>query len=165
MSIVDIEEFPYYIPYMDKVNSYPDMGDVRASIRDSDGILIVTPQENNGLPHVLKNALHWFSQRVERSCLLRKPVFICSFSRDDDGGVGAQLKLSHMLLSLSHRIGPQYYLALPHIDDVFEEGLITNAVTIATIRDALARFVQEICEYQRFASSPWRDGYRLKATG
>ncbi|RUL65751.1 hypothetical protein EKH79_03305 [Dyella dinghuensis] len=163
MSIMDIENFPYYIPYLDKVASSSDMCEVRASIRDSDAVLIVTPQENNGLPNTLRNAVRWLSQRLERSCLLRKPVFICSFSTGDDGGVDAQMQLSRMLSSFSTEIGPQHHLALRHIDDIVAEGVITNADVAVAIRDALARFVQEIFAYQekqRCASLPERDNDR-----
>lgn len=58
----------------------------RDAIANSDGVVIVTPEYNHGVPGVLKNALDWASRPFGRSVLMKKPtlaisVFTCLHGR------------------------------------------------------------------------------------
>lgn len=46
----------------------------KSAIQDVDGIIIVSPEYNSGIPGVLKNALDWASRPRESAVLSRKPV-------------------------------------------------------------------------------------------
>jgi chromate reductase len=49
---------------------------LKAAIRDADGLVIVTPEYNRGLPAVTKNAIDWASRPPFDSVLTGKPVLL-----------------------------------------------------------------------------------------
>jgi len=53
----------------------------RNAIGVSDGVVIVTPEYNHGIPGVLKNALDWASRPYGRSVLIDKPVLVACLHR------------------------------------------------------------------------------------
>jgi chromate reductase, NAD(P)H dehydrogenase (quinone) len=59
------------------------------TIASSDGVVIVTPEYNHGIPGVLKNALDWASRPYGRSCFINKPSLVISISPAFTGGVRA----------------------------------------------------------------------------
>src|ERR1700752_1348819 len=81
----------------------------RDAIASSDGVVIVTPEYNHGVPGVLKNALDWASRPFGKSALTDKPVLVISVSPAFTGGVRAQAQVNETLLSISARVmgGPQ----------------------------------------------------------
>ena len=81
----------------------------RNAIGVSDGIVIVTPEYNHGIPGVLKNALDWASRPYGKSVLIDKPVLVISISPAFTGGVRAQGQVNETLLSIPARLmaGPQ----------------------------------------------------------
>lgn len=78
-----------------------DMPDVvkelRKKVKESQGVLMVTPEYNHSIPGVLKNVLDWFS-RIDR-VLLNKPVMIVGASTGALGTVKAQIHLRQILNS------------------------------------------------------------------
>jgi chromate reductase len=74
------------------------VADLRARIRAADGLLLVTPEYNYGVPGVLKNAIDWASRPAATSPLKRKPVAIAGAAPGAFGSVRAQLSLRQTLL-------------------------------------------------------------------
>jgi chromate reductase, NAD(P)H dehydrogenase (quinone) len=66
---------------------------LRSAVRRADGLLLVTPEYNHGVPGVLKNAVDWLSQPVRRSALERKPVAMMGASTGLAGTARSQLQL------------------------------------------------------------------------
>ena len=71
----------------------------RAQIAAADGIAIVSPEYNHGIPGVLKNALDWASRPHNGSPLRDKPVLIATSSHAFTGGVRAQYQIRETLVS------------------------------------------------------------------
>lgn len=67
----------------------------KEKIKNSDGILFVTPEYNHSIPGVLKNAIDWCS-RVER-VMLNKPTFIVGASNGNVGTARCQGDLRKVL--------------------------------------------------------------------
>lgn len=67
----------------------------KEKIKNSDGILFVTPEYNHSIPGVLKNALDWCS-RVER-VMVGKPTFIVGASNGSIGTARCQGDLRRVL--------------------------------------------------------------------
>jgi chromate reductase len=82
---------------------------LRKAIGSSDGLVIVTPEYNHGIPGVLKNALDWASRPYGKSCLVNKPVMVISISPAFTGGVRAHAQVNEALLSIPAQVlgGPQ----------------------------------------------------------
>lgn len=73
------------------------MSELKRSIQQSHGLLIATPEYNNGVSGVLKNAIDWASRPPVGSVLSGKPVAIMGASTGRGGTRKAQDQLRQAL--------------------------------------------------------------------
>lgn len=119
--------------------------ELRNKIKESDAILIVTPEYNYSVPGVLKNTLDWFS-RVER-VMSGKPSMVMGASQGRFGTVRCQAHLRQILNSAG--IGT---LNLPgnevHISNVADKiddaGKLIDESTIKLLDRRIDSFIQWI---------------------
>lgn len=130
IEVVTLEEIPLYNEDLDREPAIPAVSNLKQAIAQSDGVLIVTPEYNHGVPGVLKNALDWVSRPVYESCFKGKPVSIMTSSLAFTGGVRAQYQLRETLISMQAHLvmGPEVVVGGVHrnlVDDVYtdEKGL------------------------------------------
>src|SRR6201995_939775 len=118
---------------------------LRQAIADSDGVGIVTPEDNHGMPGVLKNALDWASRPFGRSVLIDKPVLVISVSSAFTGGVRAQAQVNETLLSIPARVigGPQ--VVIGGIADKTRDGILIDKASLSFASAALRRMVTTVC--------------------
>src|ERR1044071_2641201 len=90
----------------------PSVVDFREAIRAADGVLVSTPEYNNSMPGVLKNAIDWASRGKDQP-LARKPLALLSASNGGFGGGAPPIAWLPVLAVLGtrwmHR--PQFYLS------------------------------------------------------
>jgi NAD(P)H-dependent FMN reductase len=96
--LLDLEELA--LPIMEerlRLRDDPPPGAVRlsAAVAAADGLLIVTPEYNNGYPGVLKNALDYLLPELKR-----KPVGIATVSAGGFGGISCLAQLRLVLLAM-----------------------------------------------------------------
>jgi chromate reductase len=117
----------------------------RRAIADSDGVVIVTPEYNHGIPGVLKNALDWASRPFGKSVLIDKPVLVISVSSAFTGGVRAQAQVNETLLSIPARItgGPQ--VVIGGIAGKTRDGVLIDEASLNFASAALRRMVTTAC--------------------
>lgn len=96
----DISDIPLYNEDVEKEGVPEGVLRLSRAVTESDGVLIVTPEYNHGIPGVLKNALDWVSQPYQRSVFRSKPVSLVSTSTAFTGGVRAQYQLRETLHSM-----------------------------------------------------------------
>lgn len=70
------------------------------AIRAADGVIIVTPEYNYGIPGVLKNAIDWVS-RLKDQPFINKPVAIQSATQGPMGGARMQYQLRQAMVFLN----------------------------------------------------------------
>ncbi len=63
-----LAEIPHYNADVDAAENPEPVARLKEAIRGADGVLIVSPEYNYGIPGVLKNAIDWASGRVASSC-------------------------------------------------------------------------------------------------
>jgi len=117
--------------------------EVKSKIKESDGILIVTPEYNHSIPGVLKNALDWFS-RVDR-VMVNKPTMIVGASMGALGTVKAQIHLRQILNSggVAALTLPGNEVLIGSIQDkVDEKGNLTDESTIKFLDKVVDNFVE-----------------------
>jgi chromate reductase len=129
-----------------EVEAYPEVvNDLKRRIYAADGILIVTPEYNYGLPGVLKNAIDWASRPYGDSAWEGKPLAIMGASPGQGGTVRAQLQLRQAAIFLN-----MFPLNRPEVlvgaaDTRFDTSLnLTDEVTRKFIGDELEAFAQWI---------------------
>jgi chromate reductase, NAD(P)H dehydrogenase (quinone) len=113
---------------------------LREAIRSADGVLISTPEYNNSMPGVLKNAVDWVSRGKDQP-FAGKPVALVSASNGRFGGARSQVAWMPTLAVLGtlwmHR--PQFYLA--NGQDAFApDGSLVDERTRELLRGLLAQF-------------------------
>ena len=113
---------------------------LREAIRAADGLLISTPEYNNSMPGVLKNAIDWVSRGKDQP-LAGKPLALVSASNGGFGGARAQLAWMPTLAVLGtqwmHK--PQFYLS--NAQKAFApDGSLLEERTREQLRGLLASF-------------------------
>jgi chromate reductase, NAD(P)H dehydrogenase (quinone) len=148
LSVAPIAEIPLYNEDLIVDSMLPAAVEtLKALIAASDGLLIATPEYNNGVPGVLKNALDWLS--VPREDIARvfggKPVAVMGASIGDFGTVMSQAALLPILRALA--LQPWFGMRSPHVGkahEVFDEqGQIANPAIAGHVR----AFVTGFCAF------------------
>ncbi len=106
---LDISEVPLYNGDVDGEDAPQPALDVKAAIGAADGLLIVTPEYNWGIPAVTKNIIDWASRRQSPpgNVLMDKPVAIMSISAGM--GIGAYTRAQLRTVLISPRAVPIPY--------------------------------------------------------
>jgi chromate reductase len=90
-------------PFNEDLESGPTpsaVADLRELIRQSDALLIATPEYNRSIPGVLKNALDWASRPYGATVLKGKPVAAFGTSPLPTGGASALSDLERVLTGI-----------------------------------------------------------------
>lgn len=111
------------------------------AIRAADGLIICTPEYNNSVPGVLKNAIDWLS-RVPRQPFAEKPVALQSASPGQFGGARSQLALRPVLATLNAFVLNRPGVLIGQARSKFDpaSGELTDAETLEQIRKQLVAF-------------------------
>lgn len=104
-----LDDLPHYSPERDIEPPPTAVADLRASIREADGLLFCTPEYIHAMPAVLKNLLEWVVSSGE---CVGKPTAAWSASPSLEGGHRAQASLTHTLEVMSARLVPEASLCL-----------------------------------------------------
>ncbi|MFC4736095.1 NADPH-dependent FMN reductase [Bacillus daqingensis] len=132
------------LPYFDQDAEESPAEEVTAfkqQIKDSDAVIIVTPEYNHSVPGMLKNALDWLS-RVDK-VLTGKPVLIVGASPGFLGTVRCQMHLRQILAApgMSARVlpGNEVFIGGVH-QKLAEDGSITDTGTVDFLDTVMKNF-------------------------
>lgn len=144
---LDIEILPIYnLPlFNEDIEESPPISvkEFKAKVKDSEGVLFVTPEYNHSIPGVLKNALDWCS-RVER-VMLNKPTFIVGASNGNVGTARCQAHLRQVLNSggISAIDLPGNQILIENVQDKFDEaGNFTDERSIKYIDKVVDNYIK-----------------------
>lgn len=125
---------------------------LREAIRGADGLFISTPEYNNGMPGVLKNAIDWVSRGKDQP-LAGKPLALVSASNGRFGGARSQLAWMPVLAVLGTRWMHRPQFCLADADKAFApDGTLADEKTRELLRHLLAGFA-EWCRPQQVAGT------------
>lgn len=131
---IDIAAYPHYNEDDEKDRLPQIVADGRAQVAASDGIVIVTPEFNHGIPGVLKNTLDWLSRPAFNSCFRHKPVMFVTHSPGPLGGVRAQYQLRETMASMLCNLVPLQELALADIAAKVSDGRLSEEGALRRIQ-------------------------------
>ena len=94
----------------------------KAKITAAHAIIIATPEYDNTIPAVLKNALEWISRPYGNNAMDRKAVGILSASTELGGGVVAQYHLRHILAYLNAFVLNKPVVLVPFANEKFDQN-------------------------------------------
>lgn len=119
---------------------------LRAQIVERDGLLLVTPEYNNGIPGVFKNAVDWLS-RTGDAVFAGRPVALIGAS---PGGFGTILSQAHwlpVLRTLKTRVWTEGRLMVSRAHTLMDaDGELADAATLAQVGafvEGFARFAAQ----------------------
>ncbi len=113
-------------------------------IKNSEGVIITSPEYNKGISGVLKNALDWIS-RVPGSFLKNKPVVVMSAAAGRSGGETSQYMVRSCLTPFGPRLISYPIICVANASKEFNEnGILTSDRYIRSIKEAMANLKKEI---------------------
>jgi chromate reductase, NAD(P)H dehydrogenase (quinone) len=125
---------------------------LKQAIRDSDALLIATPEYQWGLPGVLKNALDWASRPSSSSVLRDKPVAIMGATPGPWGTARAQAQLREALSLSRARVVPRPEVLVARAYELIDsDGRLVDAST----RQHIAMLLRSLTDVARlFGRTP-----------
>lgn len=114
-----LADIPVFNPDTDD-NKLPDaVSYLMTEIRNSDGIIVSTPEYAHGIPGALKNALDWL---VSSDALVLKPIVVTSISTTSLGGARSHAPLVQVLSAMNSNVAVEGSLNVPFIQKKFDEN-------------------------------------------
>jgi chromate reductase len=144
LNFVDISDVPLYNEDLDGDQKPAAVDALNTAIANSDGVLIVTPEYNHGVPGVLKNALDWISRPVYNSVLKHKPVSIITSSLAFTGGVRAQHQLRETLNAMLAFVVPGPDVVVGGVHTKFKDEAFLDQPTLDFMLQSLDRLHGEV---------------------
>ena len=148
LRIESIAGIPLYNNDDESAHGVPDsVSRLKDAIAGADGLLLVTPEYNNGIPGVAKNAIDWLSRPPADIARVfgGRPVAIAGASPGGFGTVLAQNAWLPVFRTLGAELWPAGRLAISRVPSVVDaQGEIADAATRENIRKFIAGFVAHV---------------------
>ncbi|MDQ6985543.1 MAG: NAD(P)H-dependent oxidoreductase [Candidatus Dojkabacteria bacterium] len=119
--VFEIDNIPFFNQDIESdlpsiVNEYIEKVD------SADAIIFVTPEYNNMIPGILKNAIEWLSRGYSNHSVRNKPVAITGATDGGFGTVRAQNQLLELCAIIKMKTHSQLRLPVSHADKIFDEN-------------------------------------------
>ena len=143
--IFDLSPLSLYNDDLAKDDIPASVNDFRSNIKQSDGLLITSPEYNYSLTGVLKNAIDWASTDTMGNLLAGKPTAIMGASPSVFGTTRSQLHLRQILHAANANVIRRPEIAIRRAQTVFDEhGKLNDDYASGKIRSLLAALTYEI---------------------
>jgi chromate reductase, NAD(P)H dehydrogenase (quinone) len=142
--VLRLDAVPLYNADLDGEHKPEGVAVLKQAIQEADGLVLVSPEYNYGMPGVLKNALDWASRPAYKSVLLDKPVLIITSSAGLTGGVRAQAQLRQTLSGTLSRIVAAPEVLISQAGSKIQDGRLTDPATLSFVLEAFQRLLDEI---------------------
>lgn len=142
---ISIENLPLYNADLDDAEGLYPVAHFRESIQKADGLLIVSPEYNSGIPGVLKNALDWASTPTKTYVLIHKPVGVIGATPGPKGTILSQQQIRQSLDATQSYVLPSQKMYISQVMDKIDSD--TRKLTDETTRKYLQRYVQSFMQW------------------
>jgi chromate reductase len=137
----DLAVVPLYDGDVEAAGDPDGVAAFKAAIRAADGVLMVTPEYNHGVPGVMKNAVDWASRPPRDAALAGKPVGIIGASPGMTGSARGQSQLRQAFEFTNSFCMPQPELLVSRAHEKFDAaGELTDEATATLLRRYLEAF-------------------------
>lgn len=148
IEIATLHGIPLYDGDLEAAAGIPEAVDaLKARIRASDALLLATPEYNNGMPGVLKNAIDWLSRPAGelRQLFGGRPLALMGASPGGFGTLLAQAAWLPVLKSLGVQVWPGRSLMLSRAhQSIGADGEIVDEAALKTIADFVAGYAASL---------------------
>jgi chromate reductase len=126
----DLIDVPLYNADVEAAGDPDGVARFKQAIAAADGVLMVTPEYNHGVPGVMKNAIDWASRPPKGAALDRKPVGIIGASPGMTGSARGQSQLRQAFEFTNSFCMPQPEVLVFRAHEKFDaEGRLTDEAT------------------------------------
>jgi chromate reductase len=152
IELLEIGQLPFYNADVERDGDPAGVVEFKAMLHAADGVLIATPEHNDGIPGVLTNAIDWGSRLPATAPLTGKPVAIMGASPSQVGTARAQLHLRQLLSHIRARTLPPPELLVARAHEKFDAGhRLTDEGSRLVLKALLERFAHWIQQERRLA--------------
>lgn len=138
IAVGEIGDLPLFNPDRENEN-IPSLEDLKASLKESSGLIIATPEYAHGISGPLKNALDWLVNGVEFSYM---PIMLINTS---PRASCAQEHLREVLTTMSGIIIEKAYVSIPLLSSGLDlDGIIRDKGIASILQAGLKAFCGEI---------------------
>lgn len=118
VTIIDLLE--YEVPLLEErlgklVNPHETVKRAGEILKDTDAIILVSPEYHGGMSGVLKNFLDYYTQEITR-----KPIGVVTASGGKFGGINASSELQKFILAVGSFPMPKKFI-IPFISQAFDD--------------------------------------------
>ena len=144
IDVFDLAEIPLYNQDDDGERSPEPVRRLRQAIAEHDGLILVSPEYNYGIPGVLKNALDWASRPYGKTAMKGKDVLVITSSPGVYGGIRAQHQIRETLEGMGARALTWPHVAIGGVKDKIRDGKLVDEQSLKFCRDAVEGLLREI---------------------
>ena len=145
---LSIDDIPLYNADLEQAEGIPAAVErLKDAIASADGLLLVTPEYNNGIPGVFKNVIDWASRPASDipRIFYGRPVAVIGASPGGFGTILAQNGWLPVLRTLRTQPWVEGRLMVSRAGQAFDqEGNLTHDEVRAQLRDFIAGFAASI---------------------
>ena len=155
IDIEELDDVPMFNADLDVGLPPEGVARLRQAVLAADGLLLVTPEYNHGVPGVMKNAIDWLSQPLRESVLDGKPTALMGASTGLAGTARGQTQLrqAFVLTNTPAMLRPEVLVG--RAQDKFDStGRLTDDGTRVFVASFLAQFAGWIRQQQRARDMP-----------
>ena len=147
LEIGSIAEIPLYDGDVEAAGIPAPVAMLKDRVAAADGLLLVSPEYNNGIPGVFKNAIDWLSRpSTDIARIFRgKPVALIGASPGNFGTILSQAAWLPVLRTLGAEHWAEGRLMVSHAGEMFDsEGNLTDDAVRQRLATYLAGFVAHV---------------------
>lgn len=146
VEIGSIRDVPLYDGDLEQADGLPSsVKTLQAQLQAADGVLLVTPEYNNGIPGVFKNAIDWMSRGHGLQMWVGKPVAVIGASPGGFGTIMAQNHWLPVLRTLKADVWFEGRLMVSRAGNLFDgDGNLTDPASRDRLADFLDGFAKAI---------------------
>ncbi len=140
--MIEIKNLPFFNEDVEAGGDPEAVQTFKKQIEEVDGLLLLTPEYNGGMPGVLKNALDWASRPYGASPIMKKVVGVMGATPGMTGTAYAQIELRNVLEMMQTHVIPfeKVQIATVHEKIDHEKQIVHEEAT----REQLTAYVQKM---------------------
>ena len=145
LEVATLHGIPLYDADLEASRGLPEaVQALKAKVIACDGLLLCTPEYNNGIPGVFKNGIDWLSRPTQDIARVfgDRPVAVLGASPGGFGTILAQNAWWPVLRTLGARPWFGARLMLSRAGKAFDDGQLVDEAAMDNLRSFLAGFVQ-----------------------
>ncbi|MFF2754932.1 NADPH-dependent FMN reductase [Psychrobacillus sp. NPDC058041] len=142
---IEIKDLPLFNEDLEMEGNPETVTTFKSSIQEVDGIIIVSPEYNSGIPGVLKNALDWASRPAKSSVLTRKPVGLIGATPGGLGTAFSQMQIRQILEAMQAHVLPFQKVLISQVHEKIDSN--QKVLTDEKTKRYLQRYLQQFIDW------------------